>query len=125
MQRLTAKRFLWLSVSFIVALCFAMVPLAASANGKPAGKPLIHPGYLGHAMVTNASGGAVRGNAGFTANSLAANDDDSTGLVPIGFDINYGGQVWSDLYVNNNGNVTFSIPLSIYTPFSLAPSPFP
>jgi cysteine-rich repeat protein len=62
---------------------------------------------------------AVRGNAGFTASTLPANDDDSTGLVGIGFTVNYFGLTFSDLYVNNNGNVTFDFDLSTYTPFDL------
>lgn len=66
-----------------------------------------------------ATAGAVRGNAGFTSNTLAANDDDSTGLVGLGFSINYFGLVFTGLYVNNNGNVTFDGPLSAYTPFDL------
>lgn len=57
--------------------------------------------------------------AGFTTNSLARNDDGSTGLVNIGFGINFFGTSASQLYVNNNGNVTFSNPLSTFTPFAL------
>jgi hypothetical protein len=51
------------------------------------------------------SGGSVR--PGFNANFLPANDDSSTGLVPIGFTANFFGQSYSGLFVNNNGNVTF------------------
>lgn len=47
------------------------------------------------------------------------NDDGSTGLVPIGFPVNFFGAPYSQLYVNNNGNVTFDSPLSTYTPFGL------
>ncbi|MGI8549858.1 MAG: nidogen-like domain-containing protein [Dehalococcoidia bacterium] len=57
---------------------------------------------------------------GFTANTLPANDDESTGLLPIGFPINFFGHSYSSLYVNNNGNVTFAAPLSAYTPFGLS-----
>lgn len=59
---------------------------------------------------------ATLANAGFTTNSLAANDDGSTGLVPIGFNLNFFGTTYSSLYVNNNGNVTFDNPLSQFTP---------
>lgn len=62
---------------------------------------------------------AIRDTAAFTDNTLLANDDGSTGLVPIGFSINYFGSSYSNLYVNNNGNVTFTGPLSTFTPFSL------
>jgi len=63
--------------------------------------------------------GAVRGNAGFSSNGLPANDDGSTGLVDLGFSANFYGQTFTQLYVNNNGNVTFDAPLITFTPFDL------
>jgi hypothetical protein len=57
---------------------------------------------------------------GFTNNSLAPNDDGSTDSVLIGFDINFFGASYTNLYVNNNGNVTFDDLLSAYTPDLLA-----
>jgi RHS repeat-associated protein len=62
---------------------------------------------------------AFRANPGFTADSLAANDDGSTGQVDIGFDANFFGTTYSQLFVNNNGNVTFDSALSTFTPFDL------
>lgn len=59
------------------------------------------------------------GVAGFGTNVLDANDDGSTGLVNIGFGINFAGSNWTQLYVNNNGNVTFGNDLSEYTPTDL------
>ncbi|MHC4498188.1 MAG: right-handed parallel beta-helix repeat-containing protein, partial [Planctomycetota bacterium] len=56
---------------------------------------------------------------GFDANTLPANDDGSTGIVDIGFAINYYGTLYSQLYVNNNGNVTFESPMGTYTPWGL------
>ncbi|MHC4153549.1 MAG: right-handed parallel beta-helix repeat-containing protein [Planctomycetota bacterium] len=56
---------------------------------------------------------------GFDANTLPANDDGSTGIVDIGFAINYYGILYSQLYVNNNGNVTFNSPMGTYTPWGL------
>jgi len=60
--------------------------------------------------------------SGFDSNTLARNDDGSTGLVPIGFssDIDFFGTEYSHLYVNNNGNVTFDGSLSTYTPFNIS-----
>ncbi|HWP84417.1 MAG TPA: nidogen-like domain-containing protein, partial [Terriglobia bacterium] len=69
-----------------------------------------------------ALGQAVRQNAGFRAATLSPNDDGSTFLVPIGFPVNFFGVTYSDLYVNNNGNVTFGGPLFDYTPTGLAGS---
>ncbi len=66
-----------------------------------------------------AMAGAVYDDNLYTANTLAANDDLSTGRVDIGFNINFYGSNFSQLYVNNNGNVTFNSALSTFTPFSL------
>ena len=56
---------------------------------------------------------------GFDANTLPANDDGSTALVPIGFPLNFFGTAYTALYVNNNGNVTFDDDLAQFTPFPL------
>ena len=61
---------------------------------------------------------AIRGGA-FNANTLPANDDSSTGAVSIGFDANFFGLNFNQLFVNNNGNVTFDSPLGTFTPFNL------
>ena len=71
-----------------------------------------------------AQAGAIRNVSSFTGNSLAANDDNSTGLVNIGFNINFFGVSQSNLFVNNNGNVTFNDPLGTFTPFGLLTSTF-
>jgi hypothetical protein len=61
---------------------------------------------------------AVLNLAGCTANTLAANDDSFTGVnVPIGFTANFYGSPYTQLSVNNNGNVTFDAGLSKFTPF--------
>lgn len=74
---------------------------------------------LGNAVaISTADAAAVRAGM-FTANTLAGNDDGSTGLVPLGFDVNFFGVTYDDLYVNNNGNVTFDSALGTYTPFNL------
>ena len=56
---------------------------------------------------------------GFTNSILDRNDDFYTGVVSIGFGINFFGQLRTNLYVNNNGNVTFDSYLSYYTPTNL------
>jgi hypothetical protein len=72
------------------------------------------------ALVTApAFAGAIHDAALFTTNTLAANDDGSTGSVNLGFNVNFFGQNFNSLFVNNNGNVTFNAPLGTYTPFSL------
>jgi hypothetical protein len=67
-----------------------------------------------------AQAAAIRQAIDFTDFSLDRNDDGSTGLVAMGFNINFYGLSTSNLYVNNNGNVTFDDPLSTYTPFALS-----
>ena len=69
--------------------------------------------------------GAVH-DAGLFTTVLARNDDGSTGSVGIGFSIHfYGLSSQSTLFVNNNGNVTFTGPLSTFTPFGLLTSTIP
>lgn len=72
---------------------------------------------LGLALSAQALAGAIV--SGFDSNTLAPNDDDSTGLVGIGFTVNFFGTNYSQLYVNNNGNVTFDEALDTFTPFPL------
>src|SRR5207249_573157 len=59
-------------------------------------------------------------NLGCATNTLPANDDDSTGLVNLGFTLNFFGTNYSSLFVNNNGNVTFTSALHAFTPEPLA-----
>lgn len=70
-------------------------------------------------VATAASAHAAAVRSGFDANTIAGNDDDSTGLVNIGFSVDFFGLVFDQLYVNNNGNVTFDDPLAAFTPFDL------
>jgi hypothetical protein len=56
---------------------------------------------------------------GFDSNTLARNDDGYTSLVDIGFITNFFGNEYTQLYVNNNGNVTFDSPQGTYTPYDL------
>jgi hypothetical protein len=76
------------------------------------------------AVLLAASGGAALGDAirpGFNANTLARNDDESTGSVSLGFSgsLNFFGASISSGFVNNNGNMTFDSALGTYTPFNL------
>lgn len=80
-------------------------------------KKLLSTGILALSLSAPAFAGAII--TGFNDNTLPGNDDGSTGLVSIGFNVNFFGLVFSDLYVNNNGNVTFDSPISAYTPFDL------
>ena len=74
---------------------------------------------LSAVLAAPAQAAAVRDGASFMANTLAANDDLSTGNVGLGFGINFFGQNFSSLWVNNNGNVTFDSALGTFTSFPL------
>ena len=50
---------------------------------------------------------------------IPANDDQYSPEVALPFGINFYGQDFEHLWVNNNGNVTFDGPLGTYTPFGL------
>lgn len=65
------------------------------------------------------TGMAIRQNSGFNSNTLDRNDDGSTGVVPLGFTVDFFGLSFSSLFVNNNGNITFDSSLSTFTPFDL------
>lgn len=66
---------------------------------------------------TMAEAAAVR--MGFDGNTLAANDDGSTGAVSVGFDLDFFGVTTNQVFVNNNGNITLDSALSTFTPFDL------
>ncbi len=75
-------------------------------------------------FVQSAEAAAVRSGL-FNTNTLTRNDDGSTGAVAIGFTANFFGTDYSQLFVNNNGNVTFNGPLSTFTPFGITTSTIP
>ena len=77
---------------------------------------------LAAAFAAPVQAGAIHDAGSFVGNTLPANDDGSTGLVNIGFNINFYGVNQNNLYVNNNGNVTFNNALGTYTPFGLITS---
>lgn len=63
----------------------------------------------------SATPAAIVTDAGCTTNAMARNDDGSAGPSPLGFTINYFGDQYSNLWVNNNGNVTFDNYFSSYS----------
>jgi hypothetical protein len=77
---------------------------------------LLGDGARAQDSITGAGNKAIVDLAGCTTNTLAANDDESTPAVPIGFSLNFFGTSYSTLNVNNNGNVTFDGPLDAFTP---------
>ena len=61
-------------------------------------------------LYTDQIGGGLGGIA------LTANDDGSSGVQNLGFTLNFFGANYTQYYINNNGNITFSGPLGSYTP---------
>ncbi|MCA1695186.1 MAG: HYR domain-containing protein [Actinobacteria bacterium] len=83
--------------------------------------------YVGQRPSAAEGPNAVVNVADCVTNTLPANDDGSTVAVPIGFEVQLGRRpdgvtpaVYSQLFVNNNGNVTFDSPLGTYTPFGIS-----
>jgi len=67
-------------------------------------------GGIGNVVVTTGGGNAANvGNA-------SGRNDDGYSLLNLGFSINYFGQNYSSLYINNNGNVSFGAGISDYVP---------
>jgi hypothetical protein len=86
---------------------------------------LVNALVFGSLLLTGSLEAQIRNDAGFNTNTLARNDDSSTGLVALGFLATFFGPTYSQLYVNNNGNVTFTGPLGTFTPFSLTSTSIP
>lgn len=63
-------------------------------------------------------------DAGLFTNTLAANDDLSTGQVNLGFTADINGTNYTQTYVNNNGNITFNNPLGTFTPAAISNGSF-
>ena len=59
---------------------------------------------------------AVQNLAGCTRNTLPPGDDNSSDAVPLGFTANLFGHTFENVYVNQNGNVSFTGPLGTFTP---------
>jgi len=64
-------------------------------------------------------GSAIIDAAACSQNQIPRNDDLSSEEVALPFAMNFYGQSYNSLWVNNNGNVTFNGPLATYTPFGL------
>ncbi|MGH2777743.1 MAG: nidogen-like domain-containing protein, partial [Actinomycetota bacterium] len=69
--------------------------------------------------------GALIDSADCSENPLNRNDDGSTERVELPFPVNFYGETHNQLWVNNNGNVTFDGPLATYTPFGLSDAGLP
>ena len=62
---------------------------------------------------------AVLALAGCADNVLPAEDEISSDEIDLPFEINFFGRTYTSIFVNNNGNVTFDLPLGTFTPLTL------
>ena len=67
----------------------------------------------------------IRAPGDYAPTVFPGNDDSSVGPVNIGFTVDYYGLTTSTLFVNNNGNVTFTSSLGTFTPFDLTSTATP
>lgn len=84
-----------------------------------AGATLIHdPAHPGGVLIDG-----LGGEAGFGENAAPRNDDGYSEFVDLsgvfGDGLNFYGAVYTGLYVNTNGSVTFGSPLASFTPFDI------
>ncbi|MCX6922159.1 MAG: VPLPA-CTERM sorting domain-containing protein, partial [Verrucomicrobia bacterium] len=70
-------------------------------------------------------GAVIRGDSGFNDNTLGPIDDLPSALYSLGFAINFFGSWYSDVYVNNNGNITFGEASPTFDPSGMAGATLP
>ena len=95
---------------------------APSAPGPDAVTAAAGPvtGSQAFTVVPPESGHAVRWLPGFASNTLPTGDDNSSGLVPFGFTADFVGRLYSGVYVNNKGNLTFDTSDPAFAPLAEA-----
>jgi LPXTG-site transpeptidase (sortase) family protein len=96
--------------SLVALLVLALLP-GAPAAASPAASPIAQ-------TTTCTPSGAIRSLS--LPNTLPAGDDNSSGATNIGFTMNFFGTDYTQLFVNNNGNVTFDSALSTFTPAGMS-----
>lgn len=74
---------------------------------------------LALAIAPSTFGAAVYSGLAPGSSSLGPGDDIASPSTAIGFNVNFFGTTYSNLFVNNNGNVTFGGNLLTHTPFGL------
>jgi hypothetical protein len=104
----------------LAATCLSITVLATPVEASD--KPTSDAGELD--PISRDSSGSRQAQALVSAGcdefTMPRNDDGSSTRVSLPFPINFFGNPYDSLYVNNNGNVTFDAPLSTYVPFDLS-----
>jgi len=57
--------------------------------------------------------------------AMPANDDSYTSEIPLQFNFSFYNQIFTSLYINNNGNLSFDSPYYNYTPYGFPVEGFP
>ncbi|MBZ5699305.1 MAG: Ig-like domain repeat protein [Acidobacteriia bacterium] len=100
--------------------CPISVTFTPTATGSRTGQLTVSSNDPDSPFVVYLTGNSALQNLpGFMTTLLPPNDDNSTGLVPLGFTANFFGTNYTGVFVNNNGNITFDTALSTFTPFNL------
>lgn len=98
----------------------AGVTLAALAGTAFAGDAtqLLFPLDGSYSVVPFSANGAQGNGPANAADPLQRNDDDFAGPFNLGFNFNIYGQAFNQVFINNNGNLTFGNGDSGFTPFA-------
>jgi len=65
------------------------------------------------------------GTAGYGQLAMSPNDDGSSSLLNLPFDINFFGNTFNQFFINNNGNLTFNGRVGAFTPVAFPTSNLP
>ncbi len=106
-------------IRFLRGVLGLSVPASADLTVATAGGNIVIEGPVRLLEQSSGPGGGPLIRSGFTGNTLARNDDGSSPRTNIGFAINFFGLDYEQVFVNNNGNLTFDSALSTFTPFGL------
>ncbi|MGD9690501.1 MAG: nidogen-like domain-containing protein [Phycisphaerales bacterium] len=98
----------------------AGLAVAAMATGALAGDAtqLMFPLNAGYSVVPFSANGAQGSGPASPADPLQRNDDDFAGPFALGFNFNIYGQTFTEVFINNNGNLTFGNGDTGFTPFA-------
>lgn len=65
------------------------------------------------------------GDAGYGALAMNPNDDGSSNLLDLNFEVNFFGTTYNSFFINNNGNISFNNSVSSFTPVAFPSSSEP
>ena len=87
------------------------IQIIPSNSTLPSAKVKVKPGHTEKASACNCY---IEPDASYTL-AMLPNDDGSSVYIPITFSFNLYGTIYTGIYINNNGNITFNGPMSIFS----------